>query len=110
MNRNEKTFALLKEQGKRKADMARALGISKSAVTQWEKKGVEPTYEQCVILSDFFNVPIGDFFIGWDDNLANSGDLIAKIMMDTELLGYVEKLYLLSPDKRAKVYGYIDAV
>ena len=63
-SRNERVFTLLKEQGKKKADMARALDISKSAVTQWEKKGVEPSYEQCLILANFFDVPVEYLYNG----------------------------------------------
>ena len=63
-SRNERVFTLLKEQGKKKADMARALNISKSAITQWEKKGVEPSYEQCIVLSKFFDIPVEYLYNG----------------------------------------------
>ena len=54
--RNERVFSLLNKQNKTKAAMAQALGVSRSAISQWEKNGTEPTYEQCIILSNFLNV------------------------------------------------------
>lgn len=56
--RNRRVFSLLKEQNKTKAAMARELNISKSAISQWEKNETDPTYEQCQILSRFFNVSL----------------------------------------------------
>ena len=63
-SRNERVFTLLQEKGKKKADMARALNISKSAITQWEKRGVDPSYEQCIILADFFDVTVDYLYSG----------------------------------------------
>ena len=56
--RNERVFSLLNKQNKTKAAMAQALGVSRSAISQWEKNGTEPTYEQCIILSNFLNVSL----------------------------------------------------
>jgi DNA-binding XRE family transcriptional regulator len=56
--KNERVFSLMRELGFKKSDMADALGISRSAVTQWEKKGTEPTLQQCVELSKLFRVSI----------------------------------------------------
>ena len=36
--RNKRVFELMREHNLRKVDMAECLGISKSAVTQWEKR------------------------------------------------------------------------
>jgi DNA-binding XRE family transcriptional regulator len=56
--KNERVFSLMRDLGFKKSDMADALGISRSAVTQWEKKGTEPTLQQCVELSKLFRVSI----------------------------------------------------
>ena len=36
--RNKRVFELMRERNLRKVDIAECLGISKSAVTKWEKK------------------------------------------------------------------------
>ena len=62
--RNERVFSLLNKQGKTKASMAQALGVSRSAITQWEKNETDPTFEQCTILADFFGVTIDYLMTG----------------------------------------------
>lgn len=66
-DRNKRVFALLNTQKKTRAAMAKTLGISKSAVSQWEKKGTEPTYEQCQLLSPFFGVTVDYLYSGSND-------------------------------------------
>lgn len=39
--RNKIVFSLLKEQNQTKSAMANALGVSRSAISQWEKNGTE---------------------------------------------------------------------
>lgn len=56
--RNQRVFSLLEEQNKTKSAMAQTLGVSRSAISQWEKNGTEPTFEQCEKLSTFFNVSL----------------------------------------------------
>lgn len=63
--RNKKVFALLSEQNKRGSDMARVLGISKSAITYWRQNGTDPSYEQCMKLAPFFGVSV-DYL--WNDD------------------------------------------
>lgn len=60
--RNKLVFSLLKEQRKTKSAMADILGISRSAISQWEKNGTDPTLEQCVALAQFFNVPLSRIY------------------------------------------------
>jgi len=91
-------------------ELGTMLGLQKSAIAKYEKGRVENIKRTTIKEMARILQCSPSYLMGWDDNLTSSGDLIAKIVMDTELLGYVEKLYLLSPDKRAKVYGYIDAV
>lgn len=67
--RNQQVFSLLKEQKKKKNAMATVLGISPSAVTQWEKNGTDPTLEQCLVLAKFFNVEVSE--ICGDEETAN---------------------------------------
>lgn len=66
--RNDKVFSLLKEQGKTKSSMAKALNVSRSAISQWEKNGTDPTFEQCLVLSDFFDIPMSQIYFSEKSN------------------------------------------
>lgn len=88
--RNKRVFELMRERNLRKVDIAECLGISKSAVTQWEKKGTDPTYEQCVKLSKLFNVNVDYIFSGSIIPFNNNDDL--GYFLDSETLTYAEEL------------------
>lgn len=81
-DRNTRVFNLLKEQQRTKADMADALGVSRSAITQWEKNGTEPSYEQCRILSKFFNTSMEYLLDGTEPQLENVYLSFAKEAQD----------------------------
>ena len=87
--RNKRVFALLKEQNKTKAAMANHLGVSRSAISQWEKNGTDPTFEQCVSLADFFNVNLADIYFSDEANAvitrasSNVSDAIFKHISET---------------------------
>ena len=97
--RNERVFSLLNKQNKTKAAMAQALGGSRSAISQWEKNGTEPTYEQCIILSNFLNVSLNYLMTGkekeWQPVLSDKEerdldkkveDLLSAVDSDTGLM------------------------
>ena len=97
--RNERVFSLLNKQNKTKAAMAQALGVSRSAISQWEKNGTEPTYEQCIILSNFLNVSLNYLMTGkekeWQPVLGDKEerdldkkveDLLSAVDSDTGLM------------------------
>lgn len=97
--RNERVFSLLNKQNKTKAAMAQALGVSRSAISQWEKNGTEPTYEQCIILSNFLNVSLNYLMTGkekeWQPILSDKEerdldkkveDLLSAVDSDTGLM------------------------
>ncbi len=105
--RNKRVFALLNKQNKTKASMAQALGVSRSAITQWEKNETDPTFEQCTILADFFGVTIDYLMTGSDpysdwqptltekdekdldkkvENLLNAVDSDTGLMLDGEIM------------------------
>ena len=97
--RNERVFSLLYKQNKPKAAMAQALGVSRSAISQWEKNGTEPTYEQCIILSNFLNVSLNYLMTGkekeWQPVLSDKEerdldkkveDLLSAVDSDTGLM------------------------
>lgn len=99
--RNKIVFSLLKEQNQTKSAMANALGVSRSAISQWEKNGTDPTFEQCVTLAQFFNVPLSYIYAEvkdeWQPKLTEEkAALVARITKDSELLITIEEYYSLS--------------
>ena len=103
--RNKRIFSLLSNQNKTKASMAQALGVSRSAISQWEKNGTDPTIEQCTVLASFFDVPLDYLMTGKEhewvpvltekdeknldkkvENLLNAVDNDTGLMLDGEIM------------------------
>lgn len=91
-------------------ELAEKLGLQKSAIAKYENGRVENIKRTVIKEMAKILECNPSYLMGWDNNLEVSGSLIGHVVMDTDLLGYVKKLYELSPEKRAKVYGYIDAL
>ncbi|MGN0318132.1 MAG: helix-turn-helix transcriptional regulator [Lachnospira sp.] len=58
MKINEKMFKIIKEQGKKKADLARLLEINTSVISTWEKRGTNPPAEYLIRICEFLNISI----------------------------------------------------
>lgn len=54
--------SLRKQDGINQTTLAKALGVSRSAVGMWETGEREPDFETLEAIADYFNVPIGTFF------------------------------------------------
>ena len=54
--------SLRKQDGINQTTLAKALGVSRSAVGMWETGEREPDFETLESIADYFNVPIGTFF------------------------------------------------
>lgn len=84
--RNKRVFSLLNKQNKTKASMAQALGVSRSAISQWEKNGTDPTFEQCTVLASFFDVPLDYLTTGkekeWEPKLTKKDEKDIKNALD----------------------------
>lgn len=57
---------LREEKGLSQMELARATGISQSAIAKWEKGKTEPTASSLVTLSHFFGESV-DFLLGNND-------------------------------------------
>ena len=53
---------LLEKSGKKRADLAKACGVGKSAVTNWTTGESSIDVERIPAICEFFGISIGDFF------------------------------------------------
>lgn len=72
---------LRKDKGWTQADVAKLLGLSKSAVGAYEASVSEPSIENLIKISDLFNVNI-DFLLGHVREQISWSDLVAPIKIN----------------------------
>lgn len=61
---------LRKDSGLKQADLATIFSVSKTTICQWETSKQEPSLEDIVKMSEFFNVS-ADFLLGIDEKEKN---------------------------------------
>lgn len=53
---------LLKKNGVKPCDVAKATGLPPSLFTDWKKNRYKPKYERLAKIANYFNVPVDNFF------------------------------------------------
>ncbi len=99
-------FNLLESQGKIQQQLADALGVTKSQVSEWSR-GVTKSYKNHLNeIADYLGVST-DYLLGKEqkDKPTNNGELISAFAIET-----VKKLDGLSDEGLAKIADYIDFV
>ena len=76
------------------ADLAKALGVSPSAVGMWEQDRREPDFDTLEALADVFNVPMS-YFVTEDGERVKAGDITKKDYERLEALHQNPRLGLL---------------
>lgn len=76
------------------ADLAKALGVSPSAVGMWEQDRREPDFDTLEALADVFNVPMS-YFVSEDEIHHSAGDITKKDYDRLEALHQNPRLGLL---------------
>ena len=79
---SERLAALRRQKKLTQAELARELGISKSAVSMYERGNREPELDLLQAIADFFSVSVSSL-LGRQEPLVNG---------DAELTGYLESL------------------
>lgn len=76
------------------ADLAKALGVSPSAIGMWEQDRREPDFDTLEALADVFNVPMS-YFVTEDGERFSADDITKKDLERLEALHQNPRLGLL---------------
>ena len=77
---SEKLTALRKQQGLTQAELAARLGISKSAVSMYERGNREPELELLQAMADFFHVSVSALLGRSEDSLVNDDPALTEYL------------------------------
>lgn len=98
----ERLKQLRKEKGLTQAELAKALGLSKSAIIQYENNKRKPNFNALIELGDFFNVS-GSYLTGRSDYRKSSEE-----MFFNEVLKMDEKIIDKPDEVRRKVISLMN--
>lgn len=66
MTLNENIRQLRLARNLSQVDLAKALGVTKQSISNWENNNIQPSIDMLIRVSDFFSVST-DFILGLDD-------------------------------------------
>ena len=80
MTISERIFALLEEQNKKQADLARALGVRQNTVTNWKQANYNPDAGHIEAIAAFFGVSIDYLVTGREPQHS----IVAQVIFENE--------------------------
>lgn len=91
MTLSQRVFEELKKQKKKQKDLAAYIGISTSAVSDWKKKGTNPSAENISAIADFLEVSIDYLLTGTENHTKKLTDDEQRLLKLYNLLTDMEK-------------------
>lgn len=86
MTISERIFHILREQGKKQKDLALYTRLSTSAISDWKKKGTNPSSEYISDIADFLGVSTDYLLTGTDKNISKIVEKEKNLNADEDLL------------------------
>ncbi|MDD2970832.1 MAG: helix-turn-helix transcriptional regulator [Lachnospiraceae bacterium] len=102
---SDRIFMLLKERKISQAEFSAATGISPSAISDWKRKGTNPSIDRIIPICEFLNVSPA--------YLLNTSDTpLKKSLLDytDEENNLIETYRFLNHDNQNRTLGYMDAL
>lgn len=115
MTISQRIFALLKEKKLKQKDLALSTGVSEQAISDWKKKGTNPSAEYISAIADFLKVSTDYLLTGKEAETAahsaDEEDLLALIKdLSLEEREYLGRFMELSDTDKARIMERIDAM
>lgn len=82
MTISQRIFSILKEKQKKQKELAEYAGISETAVSDWKKKGTNPSADKISVIADFLEVSTDYLLTGKEKNHNNITNSMIGAMGD----------------------------
>ena len=104
MTVSQRILEIMEQKHIKQKTLADYTGISTSAISDWKKKGTNPSVDKIVAISECLGVSI-DYLLGKTQEIAPPKELIIQSNEKEELLELINSLSLVD---RSKVIVFID--
>lgn len=102
MTISQRIFCILTQKHKKQKELSKYTGISEAAISDWKKKGTNPSADKLIIISEFLEVSV-EYLLTGSENIRNS-ELSEN---EIELLNLYRKL---SDRDQIKIIGRIEEI
>ena len=109
---SERIYKYLEEKKMSQLEFAKRTGISQSTVSDWRRKGTNPSADKIMIICEVLGVSPYELLLGTENKKHKEYKETECVMLDRQSPEYqlIEAYQSLEPDARKRVEGYISAL
>ena len=109
---SERIYQYMKERGMNQLEFAKRTGISQSTVSDWRRKGTNPSADKIMIICEVLDISPYELLSGTENKKMKEYKQTECIVIDRKSSEYalVEMYQNLDMDSRKRVEGYVRAL
>ena len=109
MQISERIYKYIEERGLSQIEFSKRTGISQSTISDWRRKGTNPSSDKIMIICDVLEVSPLELLTGVDDSSPDNADFV---VLDKKSGEYqmLETYRRLDGDSRKRLEGYMAAL
>lgn len=109
---SERIYQYMKEKGITQLEFSKRTGISQSTVSDWRRKGTNPSAEKIMIICDVLGISPYELLLGTENEKLKNYNQPDYVIIDKNSREYmlVETFQRLDSDAQKRLEGYMEAL
>lgn len=109
---SERIYKYLKEKGITQKEFANRTGISQSTISDWKRKGTNPSADKIMIICDVLDISPYELLSGTENKKLKEYKQTDYVVVDKQSKEYalIETYQNLNADARKRLEGYMSAL
>ena len=109
---SERIYQYMKEKGITQLEFSKRTGISQSTVSDWRRKGTNPSADKIMIICDVLGISPYELLLGTENEKLKNYNLPDYVIIDKNSREYmlVETFQRLDSDAQKRLEGYMEAL
>ncbi len=109
---SERIYQYMKEKGITQLEFSKRTGISQSTVSDWRRKGTNPSADKIMIICDVLGISPYELLLGTENEKLKNYNQPDYVIIDKSSREYVllESFQRLDSDAQKRLEGYMEAL
>lgn len=109
---SERVYQYMKERGITQLEFSKRTGISQSTVSDWRRKGTNPSADKIMIICDVLGISPYELLLGTENEKLKNYNQPDYVIIDKNSREYVlvETFQRLDSDAQKRLEGYMEAL
>ena len=109
---SERIYQYMKERGITQLEFSKRTGISQSTVSDWRRKGTNPSADKIMIICDVLDISPYELLLGTENEKLKNYNQPDYVIIDKNSREYmlVESFQRLDSDAQKRLEGYMEAL